>query len=134
MRKLICLLLAVCLLAAFALPAFAAEDAPTVSPRYSHISYLDGAISVSGGTVYCNATGTAMSSSNKVQLSCQLQGYTGSRWAYVKSWSNIGTYSTSLSKSAATSSEYTSYRLQITCKVYDSSYTLLESTTVYKNA
>lgn len=133
MRKFVSVILVVCILATVAFSAMAAEEAPTATPRYSHISLLTGSISINGsGTATCNAQGKAQSASYKVQLNCQLQGYTGSYWSLIKSWSTISTSSASISKTQATSSSYSSYRLQITCKVYDSSSVLLESVTIYR--
>ena len=135
MRKFISIFLAVCLLMTIALPAMAAEKSNTVNPRYSHIGSLDGSISVNGsGTATCFAQADSKSIAYKVQLNMQLQGFTGTNWRLCKSWSTINTYSASLSKTAATSSDFTDYRIQITCKIYDSSNTLLESVTVYKYA
>ena len=135
MRKFISILLAVCLLMVAALPAVAAEGSSAVNPRYSHIGSLDGGVSVnSSGTATCFAQADSKSTACKVQLNMQLQGFTGTNWSLCKSWSTIATGVASLSKTAATSSDFTDYRIQITCKIYDSSYTLLESVTVYKYA
>ena len=135
MRKFVSVILVICILATVAFSAMAAEEEPTVTPRYSHISSLTGSISInSSGTATCTAQGKGKSATHKVQLNCQLQGYTGSYWSLIKSWSTISTGVASISKTQATSSGYSSYRLQITCKVYDSSSVLLESVTVYKYA
>lgn len=133
MRKVISAILAVCIVMALPLSVLAMEEKTTVNPRYSYISSLTGTVTInSSGTAICSASGKAQDSSHKVQLNCQLQGYTGSYWSLIKSWSTISTGSASIYKTQATSSGYSSYRLQITCKVYDSSSVLLESVTIYR--
>lgn len=135
MHKIISMILTVCILAIIPLSALAEEESAAVTPRYSHISSMSGSLSIdSSGTATCTAGGRAKSASYKVQLNCQLQGYTGSYWSLVKSWSTISTGTASLSKTAATSSSHSDYRLQITCKIYDSSNVLQESVTIYKYA
>lgn len=132
MRKSISIILAVCLLMSFALPVMAEEKAPSINPRYTYIRKLDGTLSIDGsGTAHCFAEGGVHDPSLKVYLICQLQGYNGSSWIIVRSWTATNLYDASLSKTATTSSDYSDYRLRVTCRVYNSADTLLESATYY---
>ncbi len=131
MKRGITTVLVLVLLFSLTVPCLAAEDS-SVSPRYSHISKVAYDLSINAsGVATCTASCTALSPSYKVKVSCLLQGYTGSTWALLKSWSDTDYSYASVDQQASTRSSWTDYRIKVTFSIYDSSDNQLETVTYY---
>ena len=132
MKRIICVLLAVMLVAALVVPAMAAVKEPSVSPCYSYIEGLSASLSInSWGLTDCYASGVVYGG-DSVVFTCSLQQYNGSYWSTVKSWSSTTKPTATIAKNYAVYSGYT-YRVKASCSVYNSSGTLLENGYIYSN-
>lgn len=133
MKRIICVVLAVMLVAALVVPVMAAVKEPSVSPRYSYIEFLSASLAIDDtfGLTDCYA-GCVVYGGDSVILTCSLQQYTGSYWTTVKSWTSTTKPSAAIAKNYAVYSGYT-YRVKASCSVYNSSGTLLESGICYSN-
>ena len=132
MRRIICFLMAICLLVPLALPA-AAEESNTVTPRYTYIRELDATIDFdSNGVATCTVNGKAVSASHKVSLQCHFQGYSGTGWISIRNWTASGNYSVTTTQTANARADCLDYRLWVLCQIKDSSGNVLETTTIYE--
>lgn len=132
MKRFFCIILAVMLLAALAMPAMAAEEESVISPRYSYIEGLSASLAInSWGLTDCYASSVVFRG-DSVVLTCSLQQYNGSYWTTVKSWTSTDKPSAAIAKNYGVYSGYT-YRVKASCSVYNSSGTLLESGYIYSN-
>lgn len=133
MKRIFCVILAVMLLAALAMPAMAAEEESTISPRYTYIQYMSAGLDIDDtwGLTDCSA-GCTVYGGDSVILTCSLQQYNGSYWTTIKSWTSTTKPSALITKNYGVYSGYT-YRVKASCSVYNSSGTLIESGTCYSN-
>ena len=132
MRRIICFLIAICLLVPLALPA-AAEESNSVTPRYTHIQRLEANINFnSSGVATCTVTGKALSASYKVSLQCHFQGYNGTTWMSIRNWYENGNYSVTTTQTANARADCLDYRLWVLCQIKDSSGKVLEAATIYE--
>ena len=128
-RQLIALILALCALAAAAMPACAASlDTPPegpLAPEYVGLSLLRCNCTVSSGTATCTAT-VKLKNGYTAYTSMRLQKSNDkSNWSNVTIWMS---YSTTLNKTKSVSSGYY-YRTQVTVRVYDANNNLVETVT-----
>lgn len=132
MKRILCGLLAVIVVLTTVVPVMAAEGESSVTPRYSYIQSLHASLSINSiGVASCDAAAVAYGG-DSVRLSSALQKYTGSSWTTVKAWSTTAARTAGLSKNYAVPKGYT-YRLRVTCTVYNASGTMIESGTLYSN-
>lgn len=132
MKRIFCVLLTLILMAAMVVPAMAAEQKPSVSPRYSYIQGISAGLTIGTfGLTDCTASSVVFGG-DSVVLTCSLQQYTGSYWTTVKSWTSTDNPSALIAKNYAVYSGYT-YRVKASCAVYNSSGTLLESGYIYSD-
>ena len=133
MKRIFCIILAVMLLTALAMPAMAAEEESVISPRYSYIEGLSASLAIDDtfGLTACYAS-SVVYGGDSVVLTCSLQQYNGSYWTTVKSWTATTKPAATIAKNYGVYSGYT-YRVKASCSVYNSSGTLLESGTCYSN-
>ncbi len=139
MKKIICMSLIVLMAIFSVVPAYAAVDernsaqgSGMVSPLFTYILQLNAGLSIdSSGKAACRGDASLYSSTNRVDLTVQLQKYTGSGWSTVKTWtsSGVGIPGTSILQYYYVVSG--TYRVSATAKVYNSSGTLLETVTAY---
>lgn len=109
--------------------------APTgyAEARYTRISTFVADLTISSsGLASCYSNVKSSVSTDKIELTMNLQQYSGGAWKTIKSWDTSGTGTVSLSKTWYVSSGY-SYRVQAIAYVYDSSGTLQESPTAYSS-
>lgn len=130
MKRFVCILLALILMASVATPAMAAtQNEQVISPRYTYIMTnsvtltIDETTGVATCNAYCYAT-----SNYTVVVECELQQYINSDWSTLKTWTASGTRIASLNKSWAVYSGY-SYRAYATYYIYDGNGNLLETAT-----
>lgn len=132
MKRILCLILVMLLVMLSVTPVLAAESESVVMPRYSYIAQMYsglqiGKLGLSACRANCYVEGAA-----SVELSAKLQQYNGSTWTTVKTWTATGTDIASISKNYAVYSGYT-YRLRVTCAVFNAAGTLIETGTCYSN-
>lgn len=126
MKKALSVILVLVTLIAITIPAFAAApDNTGVSPQYTYIRTTDVGFDIDNGIATCSAYCYA-SGNYTVEIECQLQRYTGSKWAPVKTWTASGTRYASVYENWAVYSGYT-YRLYVTFHIRNASGSLLES-------
>ena len=116
------------------MPAAAAEEAPTISPRYVNIMAFSASIGVnSSGKASCYSFVETANTSYNINLSVSLQRYINGGWSTVKNWSTSGTGETSLYKSWYVTSGYY-YRTAATATVRTSGGSLVEIVTIYSQS
>lgn len=130
MIKSVSILLAVCIILALPISAFAASsDEPIViRPFYTHIGVLSAGLSIDGsGRATSGGIVQTMAANTTLSLTVSLQQYKDGEWKEIKSWttSGPGNLGLDLSKDHYVSSGY-SYRVVVTAKVLDSSSKVLE--------
>ena len=88
MKRILCVLLAMIVVAALAAPALAAANEPSVSPRYTYIQGMNAGLVINDwGLTDCTASSTVYGGGSVI-LTCSLQQYNGSYWTTVKSWTS----------------------------------------------
>ena len=114
--------------------AVAAEEAPTVTPRYVNIMYFNASINVnSSGKASCYSFVETANSTHTIYLNNVLQRYKDGYWTNVKSWSTSGTGAVSLDKSWYVTPGYY-YRTAATATVYTSGGSYVEAVTIYSQS
>lgn len=133
MKRFLCVLLAVVVVATLAAPALAAANEPSVSPRYTYIQYISAGLNIDEtfGLTDCTA-GCTVYGGNSIILTCSLQQYNGSYWTTIKSWTSTTKPSAAIAKNYGVYSGYV-YRVKASCSVYDASGKLLENGTCYSH-
>ena len=132
MKRILCVLLAMIVVATLAAPALAAENEPSVSPRYSYIQGMNAGLVINNwGLTDCTA-GCTVYGGSSIILTCSLQQYNGSYWTTVKSWTSTTKPSAAIAKNYAVYSGNV-YRVKASCSVYDASGKLLENGTCYSH-
>ena len=117
-----------------AMPVSAADEAPTVTPRYVNISIFTASVGVnSSGKASCYSFVETGNSTYKIHLEMNLQRYKDGYWSNVKTWSGDGTGEKSLDKSWYVTSGYY-YRTAATATVRTSSGSYVESVTIYSQS
>lgn len=117
-----------CIVSHCTLTAIAMTD---IQPFYISTGNITATLSIdSNGNAACSGQVTAMSSSSKTSITVKLVKKSGSTWSEVKKWTSSGSGITGASAggSVKVAKGYT-YRVEVTGKVYNSSGTLLETTT-----
>lgn len=133
MKRTLCFVLAVVMAMTFVVPVMAAVSEPPVSPQYTYIQRLNAGLTINEATGLTSCTaGCFVVGANSVTLTSKLQRYNGSSWTTVKTWTTTTTQSAALNKNYAVYSGYT-YRVRVSCSVYNSSGTLLESGICYSH-
>ena len=133
MKRFCCAILAFAVIIACVIPAMGAVIEQPVSPKYTYIAKLSAALSINKNTGVASCGGSCSAPGGaSIKLTCRLQRYNGSSWTTVNTWSTTATQATAINKYSAVASGYT-YRVRITCSVYNSSGTLVESGTCYSN-
>ena len=123
MRRLLCVLLSVALLASGM--SVAAVDIPT--PYYDATASITAGLTISSsGLASCSGSIMLSSSGNSATLTMKLQQYTSSGWTTIGSWS---TQTTRLYKNQYVVHGYY-YRVVCSANVYSSSGTYIESPSV----
>lgn len=116
------------------IPASAAEETPTVSPRYVNILAFTASISVnSSGKASCYSFVETANTSHTIYLTIGVQRYVDGYWTTIKSWNTSGTGEVSLDKSRYVTSGYY-YRTAATATVYTSSGSYVEAVTIYSQS
>lgn len=130
-RRTISLIALVLLMASIlVMPASAAEETPTVTPRYVNIMGFNASISVnSSGKAACYSFVETANTSYTIYLSIALQRYKDGAWTTIKSWSGSGTGEVEMDKSWYVTSGYY-YRTSATATVYTSGGSFVESVTI----
>ena len=130
MKRILCILQAVIVVATLAAPALAAANEPSVSPQYTYIQGMNAGLVINDwGLTDCTASSTVYGGGSVI-LTCSLQQYNGSYWTTVKSWTSTTKPSALIMKNYAVYSGYV-YRVKASCSVYDASGKLLESGSIY---
>ena len=126
MKRILSIILVLVIVFTISLPVLAAENEITISPRYSNIAVINAQLSINSntGVATCRAN-SGFTGASSQKLTCTLQRKSGSSWVTVKSWSTTSTASALLTKYYAVTSGHT-YRLRVTCYVYNSSGTVIE--------
>ena len=125
MKRILAMILVLAMLVSMLTLTVMAEGETTIMPRYSYIDVINSRLSISSsGLASCNAN-SGFSGGASQKLICELQRYNGSTWTTVKTWTKTSTYSANIAKQYAVYSGYT-YRLRTTCRVYNSSGTIVE--------
>lgn len=115
-------------------PASAADEAPTVTPRYVNISVFTASVGVnSSGKASCYSDVITANSTHTIYLDITLQRYNNGYWTNVKSWNTSGTGEVSLDKSWYVTSGYY-YRTAATATVYTSGGSYVEGVTIYSRS
>lgn len=123
MKRLLCVLLSVALLASGM--SVAAVDIPT--PYYDATSRISAGLSISSsGLASCNGSIVLSGSGNSATLTMKLQQYTSSGWTTIGSWS---TQSSLIYKNQYVYHGYY-YRVVASANVYSASGTYIESPSV----
>lgn len=130
MRKFTCALLILVLLCSCIMPASAAvkEEAGLLWNKIYNI-YASISVNETIGIVTCTGTVTAKNT-YPVKVYAQLQILENGSWRTLKSWTNTGTLSASVSNSYAVYSGYT-YRVYVIGYVYDDSGNIVDSGSEY---
>lgn len=133
MKRFLIIVLVLSVVFSLSIPGIAAESVQTVTPRYTCINTLNARLAIDErfGLAACN-TNAGFSGGSSMVLTCKLQQYNGSTWVTLKSWSESSAYSIAINKNYAVASGY-KYRLRVSCSVYNSSGTLLDSGYIYSN-
>ena len=127
MKRGIAILLALMILAATAIPCFAA-----VTPRYYYTESTGVELSFDGnGNALCWATCVADTGYTS-EVVCKLQRKSGSNWITVKTWTDTGGLSAWVEETWPVTSGNT-YRTYAIFRIYNSSGTLVESTNDYQS-
>ena len=129
-----CILLAIAMLSALAVPSFAVQSENTVVyPRYSYINSNSVNLTINQATGVATCTSSCYASSGyTVKIECKLQLNNGSSWLTLKTWTTSADRYASLSKTQTVSNGYT-YRVYRTFRIYNSAGTLLETGTNSKS-
>ncbi len=128
MKRIVCLLLVGILLCASVVPVSATEDT-TISPRFTYISSTATGfrIDTEPGVAVCYAKCETYSESVTIKIVGSLQQYKSSQWTQIASWTVSGTGGlVILDRLKAVSKGY-NYRFVATYYIYNSTGTLLES-------
>lgn len=116
------------------MPATAAEDTPSISPRYVNIMAFAASIDVnSSGKASCHSFVETANTSYTIHLEMNLQRYKDGYWSNVKTWSGDGTGEKSLDKSWYVTSGYY-YRTAATATVRTSGGSFVEAVTIYSQS
>lgn len=131
-RKILSLIALVLLMASMlVMPASAAEETPTVSPRYVNILAFTASIDVSSsGKASCYSFVETANTSYTISLNMGLQRYEDGYWTTVKSWTGSGTGEVTMDKSRYVTSGYY-YRTGATATVRTSDGSFVEAVTIY---
>lgn len=134
MKRIITVLLAMAMLSALAVPAFAAvPESATVSPRYAYIQSNNVNLTINQNTGVATCTSSCYATSGyTVKIECKLQRYAASSWITLKIWTTSADRYASISGTYTVSSGYT-YRVYSTFRIYNSAGTLLETGTNSKS-
>lgn len=112
------------------MPASAAEESPTVTPRYVNILVFTASCGVnSSGKASCYSFVETANSSHTIYLNIGLQRYKDGAWTTIKSWTGSGTGEVEMDKSWYVTSGYY-YRTSATATVYTSGGSFVESVTI----
>lgn len=118
----------------FVMPASAADESPTVTPRYVNILAFTASINVnSSGKASCYGFVETANTSHTIYLDITLQRYKDGYWSNVKSWYTSGTGEVTLDKSWYVTSGYY-YRTAATATVYTSGGSYVEGVTIYSQS
>ena len=113
------------------MPAAAAEEASTISPRYVNIMAFSASIGVnSSGKASCYSFVETANTSHKIYLKIELQRYKDGYWTSIKSWTGSGTGEATMDKSWYVTPGYY-YRTAASATVYTSGGSYVESTSIY---
>jgi len=116
------------------MPASAAEESPTVTPRYVNILVFTASCGVnSSGKASCYSFVETANTSYTIHLEMALQRYKDGYWSNVKTWSGDGTGEKSLDKSWYVTSGYY-YRTAATATVRTSGGSFVEAVTIYSQS
>lgn len=116
------------------MPVSAAEETPTVSPRYVNIIGITASIDVSSsGKASCYSFVETANTSYTIHLELTLQRYKDGYWTNVKTWSGDGTGELTMDKSRYVTSGYY-YRTAATATVRTSSGSYVEGVTIYSQS
>lgn len=130
MKRLLVLFLAIVMLTATVIPAFAAvpED-NVVSPQYAYIKSCKASLSINEdtGVATCNSYCYA-ASGYTVKIQCKLQQYTGNTWSTLKTWSVSGPYYANVNENWTVTGGFT-YRVYCLFSIYNSAGALVETGT-----
>lgn len=133
MRKILAFALALAILCAVAMPAFAAvpED-NAVQPQFTYIDTTSVGLTINTSTGIANSTANCYAGGGyTVEIVCKLQQYSDVSWTTIKTWTSTGTSVASVNKTWAVYSGYT-YRTYATFIVRNSAGAIIESTSDYK--
>lgn len=134
MKRVISIILTVCLLLSFSISCFAEEVNNGPMPRYAYISGYNYSLTInSAGTATCTASCSTDGYYN-IQIKCYYQYHDGTQWCSFKFFPASGYCYTSLNKQANTISGFTRYRIKVVFTIFDSSNNQLESATYYDYA
>ena len=133
MKRFLCILLVVIVVATLAAPVLAAVNESSVSPRYTYIQGMNAGLVIdeNWGLTDCTASCTVYGG-DSIILTCSLQQYNGSYWTTIKSWTSTTKPSALIMKNYGVYSGYV-YRVKASCSVYNASGKLLESGTCYSH-
>ncbi len=128
MKRIITVLLAIAMLSALAVPAFATvPESSAISPRYVYIKSNNVNLTINQNTGVATCTSYCYATSGyTVKIECKLQRYTGSSWITLKTWTASADRYASISETCTIPSGYT-YRVYTTFRIYNSAGTLLET-------
>lgn len=116
------------------MPAAAAEETPTVTPRYVNIMYFNASCGInSSGKASCYSFVETANTSYKIYLNIELQRYKDGYWSSIKSWTGSGTGEVTMDKSWYVTSGYY-YRTAATATVYTSGGSYVEMVTIYSQS
>ena len=116
------------------MPASAAEETPTVTPRYVNIMYFNASCGVnSSGKASCYSFVETANTSHTIYLGLALQRYKDGAWTTIKSWSSSGSGEVEMDKSWYVTSGYY-YRTAATATVYTSGGSFVESVTIHSQS
>lgn len=128
MKKTASIILIIAILMGMAMPASAAQEEPSVQPRYLYILSFDATIEVSHWYVAACSARLSVNGDYSTEIVMKLQQQDGSSWTTLKTWTLTDVTGTSDTKYYAVSSSGT-YRLQVLYYVYGSNGAILESAT-----
>ena len=109
--------------------AYAAANNPGVSPLYTYTYSIAGKLSISGGTAPAAGTVTPSDLNNKTTVTVKLQRNENGTWKTIATWTGSNSHGISSAGGDKTLTKGYSYRVYVVGKVYNSSGTLLETTT-----
>lgn len=128
MKRIIAVLLTICLMSAMAIPATAISPPTTVQPRWTYLDTVTSYLNINYlGIATCEGSATA-GALVTVEVTVRLQQLKDTGWATIKTWTSTGTGTASASGNYAVYRGYT-YRTSVTSYVYDANGNLIETGT-----